>query len=73
MSVAQTLFVPALALNTAAAVSGQILPHVVTKAMIDVFVLMGGSGAMLALLIALLEEYTIPSYIKGFNKKERTT
>jgi EAL domain-containing protein (putative c-di-GMP-specific phosphodiesterase class I) len=77
--VAQTLFVPALALNTAAAVSGQIPTNVVTKTMIDVFVLMGGSGATLALLIALLlfssgrgyrslYRYALPSALFNINE-----
>ena len=44
----------AMAANEAAAAMGQELPHVMTKAFMDIFVFMGGSGCSLSLAGALL-------------------
>ncbi len=52
--VMQTYFVPGLAENQAAAAAGQALPNVLTKEFFDCFVLMGGCGTTICLLVALL-------------------
>ncbi|NLK07539.1 MAG: PTS sugar transporter subunit IIC/EAL domain-containing protein [Firmicutes bacterium] len=52
--VAQTVFVPAMEANVAAAAAGMPAPNLVTKTLFDTFVYMGGSGTTLALLVALL-------------------
>ncbi|MBQ3866647.1 MAG: PTS sugar transporter subunit IIC/EAL domain-containing protein, partial [Clostridia bacterium] len=50
----QTYFVPNLAANQAAVAAGQAPTHVLTKEFFDCFVLMGGCGTTICLLIALL-------------------
>ena len=52
--VMQTYFAPGLAANQAAAASGAMPPAVLTKEFFDCFVLMGGCGSTICLLIALL-------------------
>ena len=52
--VAQTVFVPAMEANVAAAAAGLAPPHIITKTLFDAFVYMGGSGATLGMLIAML-------------------
>ncbi len=47
-------FVPAAQANAEAVAAGLAAPHVVSKSFIDVFVLMGGCGSTICLLIALL-------------------
>ncbi len=47
-------FVPAAEMNAQAAAAGLAVPHIVSKSFIDVFVLMGGCGSTICLLIALL-------------------
>lgn len=51
--VAQALFVPALAVNSAAASGAPGHPIVFTKTFFDTFVLMGGCGSALCLVIAI--------------------
>lgn len=53
-SVTTHLFEPAMAANAASAAVGAAPTQIYTKTFFDVFVLMGGCGAALALLIALL-------------------
>ena len=48
------MFDMALQANLDAKASGQPLPHLITKQVLDVFVSMGGSGSSLCLIIALL-------------------
>lgn len=52
--VMQTYFVPGLAANQAAVAAGQAPTAVLTKEFFDCFVLMGGCGSTICLLIALL-------------------
>ncbi|MDR0381230.1 MAG: EAL domain-containing protein [Oscillospiraceae bacterium] len=52
--VAQNVLVPALHVNAAAAVAGHMPTQVFTKTFFDAFVYMGGSGATLCLIGALL-------------------
>ena len=52
--VMQTYFVPGLAANQAAAAAGDAPTAVLTKEFFDCFVLMGGCGATICLLIAIL-------------------
>lgn len=52
--VAQDVYVPALQQNMEAVASGLPAPNLVTKTLFDVFVYMGGCGATLALILALL-------------------
>jgi len=47
-------FVPAAEANAQAVAAGLAAPHIVSKSFIDVFVLMGGCGSTICLLIALL-------------------
>ncbi len=47
-------FVPAAEMNAQAVAAGLTAPHIVSKSFIDVFVLMGGCGSTICLLIALL-------------------
>lgn len=48
------IFVPATEMNAALAASGQAPTQILTKPFFDIFVLMGGCGATLGLLVALL-------------------
>lgn len=52
--VMQTFFVPGLEANKAAVASGQLPTNILTKEFFDCFVLMGGCGATICLLIAIL-------------------
>ncbi len=52
--VAQSVFVPGTAANAAALAAGEAPTHIVTKTFLDVFASIGGAGALLALLIAIL-------------------
>ena len=52
--VMQTCFVPGLSINQAAAAAGGAPTQVLTKEFFDCFVLMGGCGSTICLLIALL-------------------
>ena len=52
--VMQTYFAPGLAANQAAAAAGEAPPAILTKEFFDCFVLMGGCGAAICLLIAIL-------------------
>lgn len=52
--VTQNLFVPALAVNQALTAKGMAPTEIFTKQFFDVFVLLGGSGATLCLIIAIL-------------------
>lgn len=52
--VAQSVFVPGTAANAAALAVGEAPTHIVTKTFLDVFASIGGAGALLALLIAIL-------------------
>ncbi len=52
--VMQTYFTPGLAANQAAAAAGQAPSAILTKEFFDCFVLMGGCGAAICLLIAIL-------------------
>ena len=52
--VMQTYFVPGLEANQAAAAAGQVPTAILTKEFFDCFVLMGGCGAAICLLIAIL-------------------
>jgi PTS system cellobiose-specific IIC component len=53
-SVFEPLSLNLLALNQAALQAGEPIPHIMTKAFLDTFVHLGGSGATLGLLIAVL-------------------
>ena len=53
-SVMQTYFAPGLAANQAAAAAGEAPAAILTKEFFDCFVLMGGCGAAICLLIAIL-------------------
>ena len=53
-SVNTAIFVPAANANVAAAAAGLHATHIYTKTFFDVFVLMGGCGTLLCLLIAIL-------------------
>lgn len=52
--VAQSVFVPGTALNAASAAAGGEPAQIVTKTFFDVFASIGGAGAVLSLLIAIL-------------------
>ena len=52
--VAQTYFVPGLEANQAAVAAGEAATTILTKQFFDCFVLMGGCGATICLLIAIL-------------------
>lgn len=52
--VAQTIYVPALAANQASLAAGQIPTEIATKTFFDTFVLMGGCGTTLCLILAIL-------------------
>lgn len=53
-SVSLQLFTPAIVINSAAAAAGQPATEIVTKTFIDCFVLMGGCGAAICLLLATM-------------------
>ncbi|MBP5308497.1 MAG: PTS sugar transporter subunit IIC/EAL domain-containing protein [Clostridia bacterium] len=53
-SVMQTYFAPGLAANQAAVAAGEIPSAILTKEFFDCFVLMGGCGSAICLLIAIL-------------------
>jgi len=53
-SVNVSIFLPAAKANAAAAASGMPVVHVYTKTFFDVFVLMGGCGTLICLLLSLL-------------------
>lgn len=53
-SVTSHLFEPAMAVNAACVAAGEMPTEIFTKTFFDVFVLMGGCGSALALLLALL-------------------
>lgn len=53
-SVMQTFFTPGLAVNQAQVAAGQAPTTILTKEFFDCFVLMGGCGALICLLIAIL-------------------
>lgn len=53
-SVMQTYFSPGLALNQAALAAGELPQSVLTKEFFDCFVLMGGCGSTICLLVAIL-------------------
>lgn len=53
-SVAETYFIPGLAANQAAVAAGGVPDVILTKQFFDCFVLMGGCGATICLLISLL-------------------
>ena len=52
--VSDTLFVPAMELNRAAVAAGQAPTEILSKQFFDMFVLIGGCGSALCLLLALL-------------------
>jgi len=52
-SVAQDIYMRAVDLNGAALATGGVPSHILTKPFLDVFVLIGGSGSTLCLLIAI--------------------
>jgi len=52
--VSSVYFVPAAEANAQAVAAGLAAPHIVSKSFMDVFVLMGGCGSTICLLIALL-------------------
>lgn len=52
--VAQTVFVPGTALNAAAVAAGEGSVQIVTKTFLDVFASIGGAGALLSLLVAVV-------------------
>ncbi len=52
--VAQSVFVPGTALNAAAVAAGEGPAQIVTKTFLDVFASIGGAGALLSLLVAVL-------------------
>jgi len=52
--VSNAYFVPAAEANAQAVAAGLAAPHIVSKSFMDVFVLMGGCGSTICLLIALL-------------------
>ncbi len=52
--VSSAYFIPAAEENARAVAAGMAAPHIVSKSFIDVFVLMGGCGSTICLLIALL-------------------
>lgn len=53
-NVAQTLFVPGVTVNIALIAGGNLPTEIVSKAFLDTFVFLGGSGTSLCLVIALL-------------------
>lgn len=53
-SVAQSLFMPGLAMNTASLQAGLPPTEIISKTFIDSFVLMGGCGSAMCLVIALI-------------------
>lgn len=53
-SVAQSVFVPGTAANAAALAAGGEPAQIVTKTFLDVFASIGGAGALLSLLVAIL-------------------
>ncbi len=53
-NVSDTLFVPAIDMNAAAVAAGQPATEIFSKTFFDVFILMGGCGTALCLLVALL-------------------
>jgi len=52
--VSNAYFVPAAEANAQAVAAGLAAPHIVSKSFMDVFVLMGGCGSTICLLLALL-------------------
>lgn len=52
--IAQSIFVPAIQENAAMAAAGFAPPNLITKTLFDSFVYMGGSGATMGLLLAIL-------------------
>jgi len=52
--VSSAYFVPAAEANAQAVAAGLAAPHIVSKSFMDVFVLMGGCGSTICLLVALL-------------------
>lgn len=49
----QAVYLPAIDANAAALAAGEAIPNIVTKPFFDAFVFLGGSGATLALIIAV--------------------
>lgn len=53
-AVTQSLFIPAMAINQVAVADGKVPTEIFSKTFLDTFVLMGGCGATLSLLAAVL-------------------